>query len=215
MVEHVLRGGTDLPVDAGVVVPDDEVASAPAAAGIRTVGNGMVRGNEGQPLDLWEVRFSVYNGSDCALDHLIARYGIETKWPPCTSWDVVPDGHSSTTWSDTAGHMQRSGPASSTEPGETISETKLVLVFHADPPPRFANWSVDFDFADEGAAERPFAAGQKNENGDSETAAAVTEIGESDTALRPLCSPNPRALAGSRWKAGRAATSGIHMGCRV
>ena len=48
-----------------------------------------IKTNEGQPLDLWELSFSAHNGSGRPLDHLIARYGIESRWPPCTNWKVV------------------------------------------------------------------------------------------------------------------------------
>ena len=45
-----------------------------------------IKANHGQPLDVWQLDFSVYNGSGKWLDHLIARYSIESKWPDCTNW---------------------------------------------------------------------------------------------------------------------------------
>ena len=104
--------------------------------------------NEGKPLDLWQLEFSVYNGSGKALDHLIARYGIESPWPPCTNWSDNP-GVSTTEalWSDKSGHIQRSGKPFSVAPGETLSAELFFIVFHEDEP-RFANWSVDYNFAE-------------------------------------------------------------------
>ena len=104
--------------------------------------------NEGKPLDLWQLEFSVYNGSGKALDHMIARYGIESPWPPCTNWSDNP-GVSTTEalWSDKSGFIQRSGKPFSVAPGETLTEEVLLVVFHEDAP-RFANWSVDYNFAE-------------------------------------------------------------------
>ena len=48
--------------------------------------------NEGKLLDLWQMDFSVYNGSGKGLDHLIALYGVEAPWPPCTHWSDNPWG---------------------------------------------------------------------------------------------------------------------------
>ena len=38
--------------------------------------------NQGLPLDVWQLDFSVYNGSGKWLDHVIARYNIASEWPP-------------------------------------------------------------------------------------------------------------------------------------
>ena len=69
-----------------------------------------LKANEGQPLDLWQLDFSVHNGSGKALDHLIARYSIETQWPPCTNWSYKPGVEASAaSWSSDSGHIQRTG----------------------------------------------------------------------------------------------------------
>ena len=104
--------------------------------------------NEGKLLDLWQMDFSVYNGSGKGLDHLIALYGVEAPWPPCTHWSDNP-GVSTTgaSWSEESGLIQRSGKPFSVAPGETMTEEVLLIVFHEDAP-RFANWSVDYSFAE-------------------------------------------------------------------
>ena len=87
----------------------------------------------------------MYNGSGKALDHLIALYGIESPWPPCTNWS---DSYSKPLkWTDTNGHIQRSGKPFSVAPGETLTEEILIIVFHGDEP-RFADWRVNFTFAE-------------------------------------------------------------------
>ena len=112
-----------------------------------------IKANHGQPLDVWQLDFSVYNGSGRWLDHLIARYGIESKWPDCTNWSGDgPGGGPSGTysepvqWTGTAGHIQETG-RNVVAPGATLTSTTFILVFHEDQP-RFANWSVDFTFGE-------------------------------------------------------------------
>lgn len=103
--------------------------------------------NEGKELDLWRLEYSVYNGSGKALDHLIARYNIESQWPPCTNWNYNPEAPTtSALWSSQGGHIQRTAKPFSVAPGETLTEELFFIVFHEDTP-RFANWSVDYNFA--------------------------------------------------------------------
>ena len=109
--------------------------------------------NEGQPLDLWQLDFSVYNGSGKALDHLIARYGIEAEWPPCTNWSETADYPGPVSWADEAGSIQRGGTPHVVAPGETVTKAIYIIAFHTDEP-RFARWSVDYTFA-EGAHAAP------------------------------------------------------------
>ena len=111
-----------------------------------------IKANHGQPLDVWQLDFSVYNGSGRWLDHLIALYSIESKWPDCTNWSGDgPGGGPSGTysepvqWTGTAGHIQETG-RNVVAPGATLTATTFILVFHEDPPPQFADWSVNFRF---------------------------------------------------------------------
>ena len=112
-----------------------------------------LKANHGQPLNVWQLDFSVYNGSGKWLDHLITRYGIESKWPPCTNWSGDgPGGGPSGTysgpveWASTIGHIQKSG-RNVVAPGATLTATTFIIAFHEDQP-RFANWSVDFTFGE-------------------------------------------------------------------
>ena len=103
--------------------------------------------NHGAPMDVWRLDFTVRNGSGRWLDHLIARFQIEAEWPDCTNWDG-PDGASFAQpieWADSAGHIQESG-RNVVAPGQTLTATKFFIVLRGDPQPRFANWSMDFDF---------------------------------------------------------------------
>ena len=106
------------------------------------------RANHGRPVDVWQLDFSVYNGSGRALDHLIANYRVASENPPCTNWTWPEAGRypGPIEWGDLAGFIQRSGTGSPTPPGETLTDTKYVFAFHEDAP-RFDTWSVDYNFA--------------------------------------------------------------------
>ncbi len=67
--------------------------------------------NQGAPMDIWRLDFSVHNGSGRWLDHLIARYLIEAEWPECTNWDGPYAGAApqSVEWANSNGHIQESG----------------------------------------------------------------------------------------------------------
>ena len=103
--------------------------------------------NHGAPMDVWRLAFSVRNGSGRWLDHLIARFQIESAWPECTNWDGPDAGtfEQPIEWADSIGHIQESG-RNVVAPGRTLTETRCLIVLRGDPEPRFSNWSMDFDF---------------------------------------------------------------------
>ena len=105
------------------------------------------RENDGAPMDIWRLDFSVRNGSGRWLDHLIARYQIESEWPDCTNWDGPRAGQfQPLEWADSASHIQESG-RNVVAPGQTLTQTKFFIVLQGDPEPQFSYWSMDFDFA--------------------------------------------------------------------
>ena len=103
--------------------------------------------NDGAPMDIWRLDFSVRNGSGRWLDHLIARYQIDSEWPDCTNWDGPGAGEfQPLEWTDLGDFIQQSG-RNVVAPGQTLTQTKFFIVRRGDPEPRFSNWSMDFDFA--------------------------------------------------------------------
>ena len=107
----------------------------------------QMQANHGQPLDVWQLDFSVHNGTGKRLDHLIARFSIAAEWPPCTTWEGPSGSYAEPVeWADTIGRIQRSGTPWVVAPGETLKTTRFILVFHEDRP-RFRDWSVDYTFA--------------------------------------------------------------------
>ena len=113
-----------------------------------------VRINQDQPLHLWELEFSVFDGSGRALNHLIAYYDIASPWPPCTNWTEHyrlegDHGLLQVQWVDPSGRIQHTGAATPTLPNQAHTETILLLAFNGVRP-QFADWSVNYTFLDAG-----------------------------------------------------------------
>ena len=119
--------------------------------------------NHGQPLHIWQLDFSVYNGSGQPLQHIAAHFNIRSKLPPCSSW-YGPRVQASS--SERAfGGQNLPGPVfwgnslevredSNIEPDAELRGTVFVLVFH-EHRPTFENLEVNFKFTEQvGAAER-------------------------------------------------------------
>lgn len=104
--------------------------------------------NHGEPLHVWRLDFSVFNGSGKPLDHLVADYRMAAEDPPCThwKWPEIVRYPGRIGWGNVAGMVQRTGTGKLTAPGESLTHAQYILVFHRDEP-RFASASVDFNFA--------------------------------------------------------------------
>ena len=104
-----------------------------------------MKANHGQPLHIWRLDFSAYNGTGKALSHLRAGFEIESKWPPCTNWSDPSGSYSKPVlW---AGSFQLLQKPDGMESGEVVRDKVFLLVFH-EHRPAFKNWSVNFAFAD-------------------------------------------------------------------
>ncbi len=106
-----------------------------------------MRVNQDQPLHLWELEFSVFNGSGRALHNLIAYYDIASPWPPCTNWTEQYEGLGYYQWVDPSGRIQHTGASMPTLPNQTHTETIRVLAFNGVRP-QFTDWSVNYTFVD-------------------------------------------------------------------
>ena len=118
-----------------------------------------VRANQDQPLHLWELEFSVFNGSGRALDHLIAYYDIDSPWPPCTNWTEnyrlgAEHDFIQVQWVGPSGRIQHTGAATPTLPNQTHTETILLLAFNGVRP-EFTDWSVNYTFMEGEAVTAP------------------------------------------------------------
>ncbi len=109
---------------------------------------------EGQPFHLWEVIFSVSNGSNREIEYLNAHSHIDPSWSGCT--ELRPhyelegnySGAEVEYWSATAGILHPGG-ARPMPPGQTESETVLLMALHGNRP-RFSDWNVTYTFEDPG-----------------------------------------------------------------
>ena len=45
-----------------------------------------LKGNDGQPLHVWQLEYSAHNQTGKALSYLRADFVIESAYPPCTNW---------------------------------------------------------------------------------------------------------------------------------
>ena len=103
-----------------------------------------MKGNHGQPLDVWRLDFAARNGSGRRLEYLTAHLKIESEWPPCTNW-TGPEGRYAKTpqWGGSFETLQR---PSGMEAGGQVGDTVYVLAFHSHEP-RYENWQLDYRFA--------------------------------------------------------------------
>ena len=178
-----------------------------------TVVRQEKKANHGAPMDIWRLDFSVRNGSGRWLDHLIARFQIDSEWPDCTNWDGHGAGQfQPLEWADSIGHIQESG-RNVVAPGQTLTQTKFFIVLRGDPEPRFSNWSMDFDFAAApptadsatGAPSSPAAATAAQESLFWQSIMNSTNPAEFEAYLAQFPNGIFRALAEARRAAGRSA----------
>ena len=110
--------------------------------------------NHGQPLHVWRLDFSAYNGSGKPLSSLSAHFKIASEWPPCTNWsDPAGTYAKPVLW---GGSFQVLQQPYGMEPGEEVSDTIFLLAFH-EHQPEFESWDVDFRFGE--AARAPEGSG--------------------------------------------------------
>lgn len=114
------------------------------------------RPNHGQSVDVWQLDFSVYNGSHRWLNHLVADYRIASEDPPCTDWSWPEAGRHPglNAGGNVAGLIQRTDEEELVAPGETLTDRTYLFVFHRHDP-RFEAANVDFSFVDDAGPPPP------------------------------------------------------------
>ncbi len=104
-----------------------------------------IKVNHGQPLNVWRVDFSAYNGSGKPLSSLSAHFKIKSEWPPCTNWSGPSGSYSKPVlWGGSCQVLQK---PYGMEAGEEVRDTIFLLVFH-EHRPEFESWDVDFRFGE-------------------------------------------------------------------
>ena len=136
------------------VVFEGTVRKVVAQAGVCNVLEGhntaavyaQLKANQGRPLDLWRVDFSVRNESGRPLEYLRAEGWVRAEHPPCTNWsgpETTPDASLRVEWGDYHELLQMPygmGPAQET------ANALYLMVFH-EHEPRLGEWDIDYRFA--------------------------------------------------------------------
>ena len=134
----------------------NEIAICDAETVLQTF---QMKRSHGQPLHIWQLNFSVHNGSGQPLQHIAAHFNIRSKLPPCSNW-YAPRVRASSPervfwgqmpgpvfWGDSLEGLEDSN----IEPGAELRGTVFALVFH-EHRPTFENLSVNFKFAEQTTA---------------------------------------------------------------
>ena len=119
-----------------------------------------LKANQGQPLHLWQVDWSVRNESGRPLEYLRASSWVHAEHPPCTNWvgegpgrgPILPDAGSMIPifWSD---YLQSLQMPYGMRVGQEANRAIYLEVFHGHRP-RFGDWDIDYRFATPSDAEQ-------------------------------------------------------------
>ena len=116
-----------------------------------------LKANDGQPLHVWRLDYSVHNRTGRALSYLRAGFDIESEWPPCTNWSWEGQGPGQypghVLWADQPFRPITAPDGMAAD--EVMEEELYLIVFHTDEP-SFERWSTHFTFGEaEGGGQRP------------------------------------------------------------
>jgi len=116
-----------------------------------------LKGNQGQPLHLWQVDYTVRNESGRLLEYLRASSWVRSEHPPCTNWSGEGPGGGSVLpepslpipmyWGDYDQLLQM---PYGMRPGQQVRRAYYLEVFH-EHQPRFGEWDIDYTFATDAA----------------------------------------------------------------
>ena len=103
--------------------------------------------NAGRPIDVWQLDYSVFNGSERPVDHLVATYRVEAWQPPCTIWGLSANAGvgGPVRVESAAGEILR-GDDNPVLPGDTVTATSYIYVFRGHQA-WLAHWQVNYEFA--------------------------------------------------------------------
>ena len=119
-----------------------------------------LKAHDGQPLHVWKLDFSAYNGTGKELSYLRADFDVESEYPPCSNWTGEGPGNSAT------GSERYSGPVQWGNQSRTLSATAgmgsgevregiLYLAVYHTHRPSFRRSSVHFTFGEPDQTARP------------------------------------------------------------
>ena len=110
----------------------------------------QLKANDGQPVDVWRLEYSVHNRTGRELSYLRADFQIESEWPPCTNWTGEGPGDGETggpypTGVSWGNHRKILSAPYGMVPEQVLQEVLYLAVFHTDKP-TFERWSTHFTF---------------------------------------------------------------------
>lgn len=117
-----------------------------------------LKANDGQPLHVWLVEYSVHNRTGRELSYLRADFDVESEYPPCTNWTGEGPGGGAPGGPYVGGvgwgnHSRTLSAPYGMLPGQVMQEVLYLAVFHTEKP-SFSRWSTHFTFG-EAAARGP------------------------------------------------------------
>lgn len=102
-----------------------------------------MKANDGEPLDIWQMSYSVRNGTGRTLAHLRAQFFIESEWPPCSTWKDESGAHAiQYKW---AGAVPSIDMTYGMRVDQAVHDKVYLLVFRGQEP-FFKEWDVRFRF---------------------------------------------------------------------
>ena len=112
-----------------------------------------LKGNQGRPLDLWQVDFAIRNESGREIEYLRASGWVHSEHPPCTNWSgegpgggpLRPDP-SFPLGIDWADRLEVLSMTNGMRVGQQERRSLYLIVFH-EHRPRFGEWDIDYRFA--------------------------------------------------------------------
>ena len=176
-----------------------------------------LKGNQGQPLDLWQVDFAVRNESGRAIEYLRASGWVRSEHPPCTNWSGEGPGGGPLlpapsllipiVWSDYYEVLQM---PYGMRPGQQVRRSIYLVVFH-EHQPRFGEWEIDHRFAaGSSTAGESGTSTQREREPSAAGPAASFELPPEIQADRYLLQAEQAVRAGDAASARAAMSSGFH-----
>ena len=112
-----------------------------------------LKGHDGQPLHVWQLDYSAYNGTGKGLSYLRADFDVESEYPPCSNWTGEGPGNSATgseRYSDPVqwGNQSRTLSAPAGMGSGEVKEGVLYLAVYHTHRPSFRRSSVHFTFGE-------------------------------------------------------------------
>ena len=112
-----------------------------------------LKAHDGQPLHVWQLDYSAYNGTGKGLSYLRADFDVESEYPPCSNWTGEGPGNSATgseRYSDPVqwGNQSRTLSAPAGMGSGEVKEGVLYLAVYHTHRPSFRRSSVHFTFGE-------------------------------------------------------------------